>query len=107
MCHMRPAPWGGFPMQIGALAMCRVEAGVGKGCEDPCYLAHRYPGSFTCRCPKNTGRRRLTADAEAASRWRDGAVDVLSVACAPELAGSPQCESEEGVMDALHNKVSL
>ena len=93
-------------MQIGALAMCRVEAEVGKGCDYPCYQAHTYRG-FKCKCPDNTGRRRLTADAEAASRWRDGAVDVLSVACAPELAGSPQCESEEGVMDALHNKVSL
>ena len=41
-----------------------------------------------------------------ASPWRDGAVDVLSVSCAPGSAGSPLCESEEGLMDALHEKVS-
>lgn len=58
-----------------------------------------------CSCAVIT-RRRLTGSAEVASPWRDGAVDVLSVSCAPGSAGSPLCESEEGLMDALHEKVS-
>ena len=73
-------------MQVGALAMCCVEANLDCG-EGSCWL----------------GGRRLAASADAL--WRDGAVDVLSVACAPGSGGSPLCESEEGVMYALHNKV--
>ena len=55
-------------------------------------------------CP-GMGRRLAAAASAVVSPWREGAVDVLSVACSPGSA-SRLCESEEGVRDALHDKVS-
>jgi hypothetical protein len=97
------------PVQVGALAACHVEA-RNQVCDPPCFWDYddTLNGHEECNCsgvPWNQNRRLAASAAQAASPWRDGAVDVLSVACAPGSADSPACESEEGVMDALHDKV--
>ena len=102
------------PLQVGALqlAVCRAKSGPPKECNPPCRWRTCHTGGWSyghdipcCKCP-NAGVRRLAGSAEVAAPWRDGAVDVLGVACGPGSAASPLCESEEGLMDALHNKVS-
>ena len=113
--HLSPHR-GDCPLQVGALAACRVDAKKKAGCDSPCRYeacgAAQCPYDsikVVCRCPdgsiSGTGRRLAAAASAEVSPWREGAVDVLSVACSPGSA-SRLCESEEGVMDALHDKVS-